>query len=29
MYYSHSVYDTDGKLNYFCDTCDKRLRANR
>ncbi len=29
MYYSHSVYDTDGKLTYFCDACDKRVRANR
>jgi archaemetzincin len=29
MYFSHSVYDTDGKLTYFCDACDKRVRANR
>lgn len=29
MYYSHSVYDTDGKQNYFCDACDKRLRAQK
>ena len=29
MYYSHSIYDTDAKLTYFCDTCDKRVRANR
>jgi archaemetzincin len=29
MYFSHSVYDTDGKLTYFCDSCDKRMRANR
>ncbi len=29
MYFSHSVYDTDGKLTYFCDGCDKRVRANR
>ncbi|MBC5805049.1 MAG: hypothetical protein DLM53_01280 [Candidatus Eremiobacter antarcticus] len=29
MYYSHSVFDTDAKLTYFCDTCDKRVRANR
>jgi archaemetzincin len=28
MYYSHSIYDTDGKQNYFCDACDKRVRAN-
>jgi len=29
MYYSHSIYDTDAKLTYFCDTCDKRVRASR
>ena len=29
MYYSNTVYDTDGKLNYFCDSCDKRVRARR
>ena len=29
MYYSHSVYDTDAKLTYLCDSCDKRIRANR
>jgi archaemetzincin len=29
MYFSHSVYDTDGKLTYLCDSCDKRLRAKR
>ncbi|HET9343442.1 MAG TPA: hypothetical protein VFO25_11065 [Candidatus Eremiobacteraceae bacterium] len=27
MYFSHSVHDTDGKLTYFCDSCDKRVRA--
>ncbi len=29
MYFSHSVYDTDGKHTYFCDSCDKRVRASR
>ena len=29
MYYSNTVYDTDGKLTYFCDSCDKRVRARR
>ncbi len=29
MYYSHSIYDTDAKLTYFCEACDKRVRANR
>jgi len=29
MYLSQSVYDTDAKLTYFCDACDKRMRANR
>jgi len=27
MYFSHSVHDTDGKLTYFCESCDKRVRA--
>jgi archaemetzincin len=29
MYLSHSVFDIDAKLTYFCDACDKRVRANR
>ena len=29
MYFSHSVRDTDEKLTYFCEACDKRVRANR
>ncbi|MBC5825406.1 MAG: hypothetical protein GIW99_02615 [Candidatus Eremiobacteraeota bacterium] len=29
MYLSHSVYDTDAKRTYFCDACDKRMRASR
>ncbi|GAC1397880.1 MAG: archaemetzincin family Zn-dependent metalloprotease [Vulcanimicrobiaceae bacterium] len=29
MYYSNSIYDTDNKLSHFCDSCEKRVRANR
>jgi predicted Zn-dependent protease len=29
MYLSHSVFDIDAKQTYFCDLCDKRVRANR
>ena len=29
MYFSNSIYDTDNKLSYFCESCDKRSRANR
>ena len=28
MYFSNSIYDTDNKLSHFCDTCEKRIRAN-
>jgi len=29
MYFSNSIFDTDNKLSHFCDTCEKRIRANR
>ena len=29
MYFSNSIYDTDNKLSYYCESCDKRSRANR
>ncbi len=29
MYYSNSIYDTDNKLSHFCESCEKRVRANR
>lgn len=29
MYYSNSIFDTDNKHSHFCETCDKRSRANR
>ena len=29
MYYSSSVFDTDNKYSNFCETCEKRSRANR
>jgi archaemetzincin len=29
MYYSNSVFDTDNKFSNFCETCEKRSRANR
>lgn len=29
MYYSNSVFDTDNKYSHFCDTCERRSRANR
>jgi len=29
MYFSNSIYDTDNKLSYVCESCDKRSRANR
>ena len=29
MYYSDSVFDTDNKYSHFCDTCERRSRANR
>jgi len=28
MYFSNSIYDTDNKLSHFCETCEKRVRAN-
>jgi archaemetzincin len=29
MYYSTSVFDTDNKYSHFCETCERRSRANR
>jgi archaemetzincin len=29
MYFSNSIFDTDNKLAHFCETCDRRIRANR
>jgi archaemetzincin len=29
MYYSNSVFDTDNKYSHFCETCERRSRANR
>jgi archaemetzincin len=29
MYYSNSVFDTDNKYSNFCESCEKRSRANR
>ncbi len=29
MYFSNSIYDTDNKLSHFCESCEKRVRANR
>ncbi len=29
MHFSNSIYDTDNKVSHFCDTCEKRSRANR
>ena len=29
MYYSNSVFDTDNKFSHFCETCERRSRANR
>jgi archaemetzincin len=28
MYFSNSIFDTDNKLSHFCDSCEKRARAN-
>jgi archaemetzincin len=28
MYFSNSIFDTDNKLSHFCDSCEKRIRAN-
>lgn len=27
MYYSTSIFETDNKMSYFCETCDKRSRT--
>lgn len=27
MYFSNSVFETDNKWSYFCDSCDRRCRA--
>lgn len=27
MYYSNSIFETDNKMPYFCEVCDKRSRA--
>ncbi|MGZ3504310.1 MAG: archaemetzincin family Zn-dependent metalloprotease [Vulcanimicrobiaceae bacterium] len=27
MYYSNSIFESDNKMSYFCDACDKRSRA--
>ena len=27
MYYSNSIFETDNKMSYFCETCDKRSRT--
>jgi len=27
MYFSNSIYDTDNKLSYFCEGCNRRSRA--
>jgi archaemetzincin len=29
MHYSNSVFDTDNKYSHFCETCERRSRANR
>ncbi len=29
MYFSNSIFDTDNKLSHFCESCEKRVRANR
>jgi archaemetzincin len=29
MYYSNSVFDTDNKHSHFCETCERRSRANK
>ncbi len=29
MHFSHSIYETDNKLAHFCESCEKRIRANR
>lgn len=29
MYYSNSIFETDNKMSYFCEACDKRSRTAR
>ena len=29
MYYSHSIFETDNKMPYFCEICDRRLGRAR
>ena len=29
MYYSNSVFDTDNKHSHFCESCERRSRANK
>jgi archaemetzincin len=29
MYYSNSIFETDNKMSYFCETCDRRLTRAR
>ncbi|HEY5340249.1 MAG TPA: archaemetzincin family Zn-dependent metalloprotease [Candidatus Aquilonibacter sp.] len=29
MYYSNSIFETDNKMSYFCETCDKRMNRAR
>ncbi len=29
MYYSNSIFETDNKMPYFCETCDKRMSRAR
>ena len=28
MYFSNSIYDTDNKLSHFCESCERKVRAN-
>jgi len=29
MYYSNSIFETDNKMSYFCETCDRRMARAR
>jgi archaemetzincin len=29
MYYSNSIFETDNKTSYFCETCDRRVARTR
>jgi predicted Zn-dependent protease len=29
MYYSNSVYETDNKMSHLCESCERKIRANR